>query len=139
MCPTLSFSGNEYLVQMVYLMPKTVEIMSSYGHRFFYFLVDITARKEIYLILSSFYFLERFLAHKTKISCFITKRPLKYTLYSAGPWIFPECSVADTHILRIAFSHVGELKYYKFLILKTTGWQKANYYFNFKDNDNSRY
>lgn len=72
--PTLSFSGNEHIVQVVYLMPKTVEIMSSYGHRFFYFLVHITPRKEIYLILSSFYFLQRFLVHKAKISCFIRTR-----------------------------------------------------------------
>lgn len=34
---------------------------------------------------------------------------------------------------------VEELKYDKFLILKTKGWQKANYYFNFKDDDNSQY
>lgn len=33
---------------------------------------------------------------------------------------------------------VEDLKYGKFLILRTKGWQKANY-FDFKDDDNSQY
>ena len=122
--PILSFCGHEHIVQMVYLMPKTVEIMSSHGHRFFYFLVHITPREEIYLILSSFYFLQSFLVHKAKISCFIRKRLLKNIIYSAVSWIFFRMfSSRNTYPWGLLLVMVEDLKCDKFLIWKTKGWQ----------------
>lgn len=66
---------------------------------YFIFFAHITPSVGIYLIRSSFYFLQKFLEYKAKVSCFIGKRPLRNIIYSAGPQIFSEYLVAETHIL----------------------------------------
>lgn len=92
---TWSFGGNEH---KVYLKSKTVEIMSNYGQWWFLFFSSYYFKGRN-LPPSTFYFLQRFLVHKAKVICFIRKKPLKNIIYSVGPQIFSECSVAETHIL----------------------------------------